>query len=569
MANLSTIDRALSQIPAPAPLYVLLFIAYALITLLALAATIRLIRAGRMESAFFVAAALISLYVLISAGSDTVHHVLRVEALADEIRRGDFGPLIENPETGEVVPVFLYYSVVPYIAPVALTFLGVSSRVALQLALLLEFLLFCGSVHALIAKTAPVEGRQRAFGAALLLVGANYVVLDWILRAALAEVFAYALLPLAILYSRDGKSYAKLVFVFFLQIAAHPLVFPFGFVGYFMAAYLIYERSLVALAKFAAPACVVALAMAAPFWAPQVLFMGDVLGTKGLPLQFASSFQRPLKLLDPLSTLTVGPTLIVACAAIFAIALRERQFKWAAGTAAFFAILLLQTDLLRDLVARAPLLNETQFVWRLMFPCALVAFAAVMIFAVRSGNAHERALAGLSVVAALLLALKLSTGLVRSVGDVQGLLAPSPWTLGSYFVNFADDSTRIFGVRLFSPDYASLGESCGEPDDGAYSAVSYAELRKPAPAKATYIGVEAGPIGFVRYLANGADIGVRHCGQTLVLGPIERGAVVSADESRLNGIQFARLFALVASSLGVAALSIREAILRRTGRRSL
>lgn len=547
-----SLERLLAPIPAPAFLYIALFILYAMLMIWGLVRSGRFVRKGEFERAFLAVAALIAAFVLINTGHDSVHHVLRLKAWTGQLWRGDFSPMIENPDTGEVVPLFLFYSVVPYLVPAALVLFGISPEIALQLSLVILFLVFAVGVHRLIATIAPQSERELAFCAGILLLTANYVYLNWIGRAALAEVWAYALIPSAILYARDQANFAKLVLVFFLQICAHPLVFHYAFVGYFAAAYLLCGRPFFALLKTSASAALFALVLTIPFWGPAIFYMKEVLGLRGLPLDFGGTFQRPWKLLDPLALPTLGPVLILTCIAIFVIAVRERHLKLACGIVAMFAMLVVQTDLLRDFVVRLPFVDETQFIWRLMFPTAILAFAIVLSFAINQGRFHRVAMTRAAVLALLMVGLKLGVGLPRSIGHSQEIFQPSPWTVGTFFVNFPSDNLRAWGVRLFSPDYRRLETHCPALADGEYSEASYAAARSSFVSTTRFIAIDAAPHGFVRYLGDDKEVQLRHCDRKLVVGPVLQGTRISVDESFLARLQALRISTLVAVLLGVA-----------------
>ncbi|MBB4198201.1 hypothetical protein GGD83_001994 [Rhodoblastus sphagnicola] len=513
-------------------------------------------------------------YVILATGNDTLHHVLRIDALAQQIATGSPSPLIENKATGEVAAIFLYYSFLPYLLPVALTVAGVASRVSLQIAEVVYLGLLIYSLRRLVECLPRPEKKQLAYAAAILFLTANYVYSDWTTRAAIGEICAYALIPMAIVYaleetsregmscegrSCEGSSWIKLAFIFFLQACAHPIVFAFCALGTFVSVYAITDRPLLKLARPLLTASVAGLAAAAPFWLPAALFMNDVLGKQALPFNFANTFAPPWQVLDPTIFATVGPTMIAFCGYLVYAGWANRDRRLLSCSILFFALLLMQTWLFAGLIPKIPGLSQIQFIWRLMFATAVIGFAAALRFSQRDhcGN-FARLIPVFAIVAVSAFGVRLMTKLPKIVNDVQKIISPSDRTAESYFVNFSDEPESVWGVRLFSPDYANIRSFCPESTPDVFSRVSFADLRKNPVVSTPYVGVFAGPIDFVTYRAKGENAVLSHCDHVLVLGPLTPGATLSVDESKLDLAQKSR-----AGVLGFAALIFAAQFMRR------
>jgi hypothetical protein len=97
------------------------------------ASSIWLLWRGEMKRAFWCATAAILVDFLFSWGDDTFSHVYRIAALADQVRHGSPNLFLVNPTTGETLPVFVYYSVLPYVLPTVLNLAGMPALYAFKL----------------------------------------------------------------------------------------------------------------------------------------------------------------------------------------------------------------------------------------------------------------------------------------------------------------------------------------------------------------------------------------------------------------------------------------------------
>ena len=88
-------------------------------------------------------------------GDDTGHHVYRIAVLAEQLRRGMPSLLVTNPVSGEVLPIFVYYSFVPYLPAVALDLAGFTAHVAFRLVMGLSLIVLALGLVRLIPRPRP------------------------------------------------------------------------------------------------------------------------------------------------------------------------------------------------------------------------------------------------------------------------------------------------------------------------------------------------------------------------------------------------------------------------------
>src|SRR5262245_49087800 len=96
---------------------VLLGVFAAVLLVCTLAVVVSILR-GRSRTAYWWAVGLIVADFCLSWGDDTFTHVFRIATLADQVRAGLLSQLLVDPASGEALPVFVYYSLVPYLLPV-------------------------------------------------------------------------------------------------------------------------------------------------------------------------------------------------------------------------------------------------------------------------------------------------------------------------------------------------------------------------------------------------------------------------------------------------------------------
>src|SRR5690242_10777885 len=121
MGKLETVLGGIAQTahahPVLFPSYISLFLVFVVATLAFI---------GREQGAralWFLTGAIVIDFVF-SWGDDTYTHVYRIAALADQVESGMLSTFLLNPDTGEGVPTFVYYSLIPYLLPALLDVLG-------------------------------------------------------------------------------------------------------------------------------------------------------------------------------------------------------------------------------------------------------------------------------------------------------------------------------------------------------------------------------------------------------------------------------------------------------------
>ena len=485
------------------------------------------------RSAFWCVAALIAACQILPPGYDGQDHAHRIVALADQVRAGAPGLLIEDRATGSLLPVFVYYSLLPYLPSLLLNLAGLPAFVALKLVAAVALLVLASGVQALIARL-PDERHQPAHLAGIVFLCANYVVGLWIYRVALAEIWAYALVPWVVAALLQGRR--LLLFGLLLaQLSAHPIVFGHALLAELPIALVIDRR----LARAGLPALLAALLVSAPFWLPQMLWNDFILGTSGLPVRFADTFFTLSELVTPLQPQTLGIWLPLAVVLMLVLGGRTRPTGVWLLTAACVATLAIQTRPLLALAESMPLLSQSLFVWRLMFPAAVLGFAAL---ALGWPIVRRRVLQVLTLLSVVTIAIAMASELPGSIafwssGAVDDAVARRQYV----------DTVQGWGVREYAPNYARLPSAC-DIAPSELQEISVAELRRGLRASTPHLSVRGAPYGMVTYLADGTELIPRACGDSLRLGPVRAGAEIRMSEARLDQLLLLRLAVIVVMS---------------------
>src|SRR5579883_465768 len=496
--------------------------------------------------AFWWAAAIVVLNTVFSWGDDSYTHVYRIVALADEFRHGRLGMLLTNPTTGQVLPVFVFYSSLPYLAPTLLNLLRVPAVVAFKLALVGQFLVMASGLQVLMDRTrTKVTFRSTAntdYLIGILFIEANYVYTLWNTRAALAELWVYSFIPwvvLAILRPRGGRALTGLLFV---QACAHPIVLAQTLVCELIVPFGLSTLTLRELIRRCTGPLIVALLLAIPFWLPQFVWKDHILGPAALPVEFIGSFRTLLELMHARDFRSIGPWMPLALIICVVAARANLDRRFWLLLAIFVVVLLTQWAGLSALVARTPVLNLSVFVWRLMLPASFLAFGALLAGwrqLPRPPTALLAPLALLSVLAMLWLSLTQAPSYfpkLAGAGDDQRAL-----------VGY-DPGNGIWGIREFLPNYANVPVDCVSAAD--MQTAKYGQLREGLTADRSFVGVQDGPVGFVTYSAQ-----EHSCQGRLVLGPLKTGDVVRVSESLVDALFYVRmveLLVLAAIGFGLA-----------------
>jgi hypothetical protein len=489
------------------------------------------------RSAFWCVAALIAAYQLLPPGYDGQDHAHRIVALADQVRAGAPSLLIEDRATGSLLPVFVYYSVLPYLPSLLLNLAGLPAFVALKLVAAIFVLVLAAGVQALI-DSLPNERRRHGYLAGVLFLSANYVYGLWIMRVALAEIWVYALVPWVVVAMLRGRR--LLLFCLLLaQLCSHPVVFGHALAAELLAALAIASLDWRGLTRTTLPALIAALICSAPFWLPQMLWQDFILGTSGLPVRFADTFFTPADLTKPLHPQTLGIWLPLAVALMLALGRRALPTAVWLTAAAFVATLAIQTQPLLWLAEAMPLLSQSLFVWRLMFPAAFFGFVALVIGWPASGVLSLRSLQGLTL-------LSVVTMLAVMIIDLRGSLGF--WSSGAVDDGVARrhyvDTVQGWAVREYAASYARLANACDDVPAAAIQTVTVTELRQGISATLPHLSVKGAPFGSVTYLANGIELIPRACGDSLRLGPVPVGVKIGMSEVKLEKLLVLRIVAL-------------------------
>jgi hypothetical protein len=486
---------------------------------------------GKGGRAFGWVVALLLASLTFRFGDDTSHHVYRIAVLAEQLRHGAPSLLVTNPVTGEVLPIFVYYSFVPYLPAVALDLAGFTAHVAFRLAMGLSLIVMALGLVRLIRLTRRREAHA-AFLAAILFLCANYVYNLWLSRQAYAEIWVYCLIPWVTLALIQRRALAPLVVLLFLQMTGHPLVFVQAFACSLLMAWALSEEPLVALLRRYAGATALAVLLALPFWLPQALWQSLIQGPAALPARFADTFLSFHELVGWRFLFGLGFALPIAV--VLAVVLARARLSGRAWmlAAALLLVLAIQTQPLRPLAERLPLLPTSLFVWRLMLPAALLAFVFLLV----AWQPRPRRDAVLAALALLSLASMGAMLVVRAPDGLQRL-ANRATDDTAWRLTYATTET-VWGRNEFLPNYAGLPQHCSDAQP-----VSFTDLQRGVSAKSEYIAVRAAPLGGLDYASN--QVAPKACGEDLVLGPFQPGSILQVSQLELKVVLYARIAALV------------------------
>jgi hypothetical protein len=211
---------------------------------------------------------------------------------------------------------------------------------------------------------------------------------------------------------------------------------------------------------------------------------------------------------------------------------------------AFVVLMATQTIYLRNIAIHVPLLEQSQFVWRLMLPTAFVAFGA-LVAGWRAPDAPAAwtlaPLALLSVIGMFLF--------------IPGHMAPLPAARYDDTSIYAEylSSNNVWGVRLFAPNYSQIPKNCEATANEKIRNTSFSELRTGVNVDRPFISVQNGPIGLVEYNINGDVLRPSACQDKLVLGPLKPNGRIWVTENRLNNLLHFRILGFV---VGLSAIAL-------------
>jgi hypothetical protein len=277
--------------------------------------------------------------------------------------------------------------------------------------------------------------------------------------------------------------------------------------------------------------------LASPFWFPQFIWQGLILGPTGLPVRFADTFLAANEVVDRRFMRGMGFGLPLAVILMIPLS-RARLSPRAWGLTAFFAsALALQTRALRPLTEHLPLLSTSLFVWRLMLPAAVLGLGALWT-GWRPAMGRERTLG-------LVALLSLLSMLVVLVGDAPANLTASamPRTDQDWY-RAGTSPNLVWGRREFLPNYGILPQTCNLPS-GEVRTVSFAELQHGTTMQSSYLAVPAAPIGIVDYVVDGAAMAPTACGDSAIFGPLKHGAIATVSLHKVTILLWVRIIFLL------------------------
>ena len=532
LPTLRSVGQLLHDRPVIAGLYLALVLA-------TLAMVGRDLWRGEARKAYWWAVAFVLVNTFFSWGDDSYSHVYRIAALTEEYAAGKPGMLLTNPTTGQVLPVFVFYSVLPYLPGTFLNMLGIPAWIAFKIVLIGQHLILAFGLQVLLDRSRPAEApasRVTAdFAIGILFLLANYVYTLWPARAALAELWVYSLVPwvaAAILRPGGGRA---LVGLFFVQAVSHPIVLAQALICEIAVPYCMGRMSMREFIRRWLGPLLVALLLASPFWAAQFLWKDLILGPAGLPLPFENSFRTVTGLVHGRDFRSIGPFMPIALVVAVIAARGRLDLRFWIATGLTIGLLLVQWVGLRDLVSRIPVLNLSVFVWRLMLPAAFLAFGAVLV----GWRQLARPPVGILSTLAFLAAASMLWSSLLSKEKTLAIVDQAPDDRAALVDYNRGDG--IFGIREFLPKYARLPALC--PPDGEVQRASYNDLRRGLVAQKSYVAVADAPFGFVEY---GTSLAA--CRDDLVLGPLKVGETLQVSEHTVN-----RLFVVRMAELAILA----------------
>jgi hypothetical protein len=539
--------------PVLSALLVILTIGPAILSVLSL-------RRGRPKAALWWAIVVVVVGVALSRGDDSYTHVYRIVALSEQLRQGAPSLLLTNVLSGIALPTFLYYSALPYVLPVALNLLGLPALFAFDIASALMFVVMGFGLQSLIEKLDPPSGGgskgTAGFLAALMFVAANYVYALWTMRASLGEFWVYALIPWAVNCALSARPARGLILVFFLQACSHPIVMAHSLLCEVPVVIGLARIGPVEATRRLLPPLVAAVVIAVPFWLPQALTQGLILGPAALPADFKDSFLPVLEFFDPKSNRNTGPWIPFAILAMIVVARGALTRATWFLVASFAVLVALQSVYLERITIHIPTLELSLFVWRLMMPAAFLGFAALV-----SGWGEimpDRRLtlvvfAGMSVICMAIL-------ITLSGADYLPKVAAAEPDHEERVAFDRDKENSIWGIREYLPNTSRLPQTC--PAAGDMAIATFGDLKAGVRADKPYIAIVSGPVGIVDYSVDGRALQPAACARNTVLGPVEPGATVRVSEAKLEWLLVVRGIEMFGVAILLAFLGYRRTFSR-------
>jgi hypothetical protein len=269
-----------------------------------------------------------------------------------------------------------------------------------------------------------------------------------------------------------------------------------------------------------------------PFWLPQSLWQGAILGPHALPADFSESFLTLSEVVSPRHERTAGVWLPLGVLLLIVVTRARLSLRVWVPVIAGFVIIALQTVYLVEVARLIPTLALSLFVWRLALPVAFLLFGALLVGWREAAQPARWALVPLSIASVAgmtFLMLDLEPGFVKYL--TRG------WQDDRFALSDYDRGDAVWGVREYWPNYAPLARNCDSPDTRR---ATYPQLRNGLKAESKFVLVRFGPIGLVDYTAEGKPVPLASCKEDLVLGPLPPGAMVTASETKISWLNYIR-----------------------------
>jgi len=496
----------------------------------------------------------VTISALLNYAYDAHHHVSRVAELSDQFKNGYFGIFVFDPISRNALPIFFFYSVLPYIVPVMLTFMFVPAFYAYIGGLLLYFIILVYGTWELSGK---IVGRgEYANLATIIFISTNYVISLWVVRSAAAEILAFSLVPwVTLALVERPRSTLWVTTLLALQVASHPIVFLQCAVAE-VAACIAFTTLRDALKATVLP-LILAIAISSPFWAPQLIFMHAVKGNSGIPVHYESTFLTLGALLNPLSVTSPGLWGVCALMVIWLSGGARKQVAVLFGF--FLCTVLLQTVFFETIVTQIPLLDTVQFVWRWMLVSCFFVLVLLLASSIIS-TALLRTIGALAVFNAFVICGIHLTVYKEVEARIANDLKPrdNQTVIRDYFRSRLDqsDPASQWGVGEYLPDYAKYATACGDESQQTY----FSDVEKGVSVSASSaLSVQEAPVGFVKYQLNGTDIAASSsCERRLSFGPFPEAGTFTVDQDLVTLVSAAR-YAVLAVLFACLGLVCKEA----------
>jgi len=324
----------------------------------------------------------------------------------------------------------------------------------------------------------------------------------------------------------------------FLQICGHPIVMAQCILAEVIVAYSLSALTPLQLVRRGLVPSIAAVVLSAPFWLPQGLWQGLILGPRALPSSFVDTFLGLSDLIRFHHERTVGIWLPLAAILLVVVARARLSLQFWVPAIVALVVILLQARPFYPVTRLIPTLDLSIFVWRLALPAAFLLFGALLAGWRQAPRPSLGlpALVSLAMLSMVFVMLQFPHHLMDQFGWADDRIAMTQF----------ERLDGIWGVREYLPQYKNVPVECTTPDARR---VSYRDLRNGVEARARYVRVPQGPVGLVDYDADGAQLTPKACGNDLVLGPLPPTAHVTVSETRMNRLTFLRAISFVAALL--------------------